>query len=146
MKKSVAIFVICLSLLNPCFAKPAHNVIAGIGFLAIGGIFQGMVNEESIKSQYAHDELLASYEEGSSYTEDQKEHIQYHYLDELNTHREREGLYKGVSYTTFGIGTFFLIKGIIGVISERRHPILKKVEIRPNSDYSGGILAYKVRF
>ena len=146
MKKSLAVFVICLSSLSPCLAKPAHNIIAGIGFLAIGGIFQGMINEESIKSKYAYDELLASYKKGSSYSYHEKEHIQNHYLEELNIHREREGLYKGVSYVTFGVGTFFLIKGIVGVISERRHPILKKVEIKPNSDYSGGILAYKVRF
>ena len=146
MKKLVTLFIIAVNSVTILNAKPAHNIIAGMGFLAIGGIFQGMINEENTKARYANDELAASYGEYSSYAEDEKAHIQTHYLSELNIHKERMGIYEGVSYTSFAVGSFFLIKGILGAISERRHKILEKVQIVPIDGYSGGLLAYNWRF
>ena len=118
-------------------------IVAGVGFLAMGGVFQGMVVKEKDDADYASHVLEASYGPNNGYKNKMMlMDYQNHYLGELEKHKERQGVYEGVSWFSFGIGTAFTAIGITKLY--RRHKWLQSVCVEPEED--GVRLAYQLKF
>lgn len=65
-----------------------------------------------------------------------------------NEHRNKEKVYKGVSLTAFGVGSAFVVKGLITYLVQRNYEKtawLDNLELTPNYAMDGATLRYRVR-
>lgn len=75
------------------------------------------------------------------------------YGNDSNDAQDKENLYKGVSYTTWGVGTFFMVKGLVGYLrsgsmtasAPKKYQWARNFDIYPTRDMSGVNLRWSYR-